>query len=52
MRLSELKTIIENKVKDLEVRASLAQQSGDLENYIQITTELSETKTTLEELNK
>ncbi|MEI7510595.1 MAG: hypothetical protein WCJ84_00375 [Candidatus Peregrinibacteria bacterium] len=52
MTIEEVKEIIEKKIQDLETRKLMAFKAGDLEEYDRLSTELQDTKKTLEFFGK
>jgi hypothetical protein len=50
MNIEELKTILRNKINDLNNKKNLAYMSGDLVSYDQLNTQIEETQNVLSKL--
>lgn len=52
MKIEDIKTMLTNKIKNLELLKKTHYDNGDIENYDAIDNELTETKVTLANLIK
>jgi hypothetical protein len=50
MNIEELKTLLRNKINDLNNRKNLAYMAGDLVSYDQLTNQIEETQIALNKL--